>query len=55
MVTYVLFFFVLAVVTGVFALIVAGPLAPILFFVTLALFLWSGYTYLRERRRGTRR
>lgn len=55
MITYVLFFFVLAIVTGVFALLVAGPLAPILFFVTLVLFLWSGYTYFRERRRGMRR
>jgi uncharacterized membrane protein YqgA involved in biofilm formation len=55
MITYVLFFFVLAILTGVFALIVTGPFGPIMFFVALALFAWSGAMYLRERRRGARR
>jgi hypothetical protein len=55
MLTYVLFFFVVAVLAGVFALIAAGPLGLIMFFVALALFAWSSIMYMRERRRGSRR
>lgn len=55
MLTYVIFFFVLAVVFGVFALVVTGPIAPIIFFIALGLFAWSGLAYLGERRRGPRR
>jgi uncharacterized membrane protein YtjA (UPF0391 family) len=55
MLTYVLFFFVVALVTGVFALVATGPIGPIMFFVALILFGWSWIMYIRERRRGTRR
>jgi hypothetical protein len=55
MLTYVLFFFVVAVAAGIFALVSAGPIGPIMFFVSLLLFGWSWIMYIRERRRGSRR
>lgn len=55
MLTYVIFFLILAVATGVFSVLVKGMLAPIMFIVSFALFLWSGVMYMRERQRGSRR
>lgn len=55
MLTYVIFFLFLAMVTGVFAIAVKGAVAPVIFTVALALFLGSGFAYMRERYRGSRR
>jgi hypothetical protein len=55
MLTYVIFILFLAIVTGVFAFAIMGALAPVVFTVTLALFLGSGFAYMRERYRGPRR
>jgi ABC-type polysaccharide/polyol phosphate export permease len=55
MLTYVIFFLILAIATGVFSMLVRGPLPPIMFVVSFILFLWSGIMYMRERRRGSRR
>ena len=55
MLTYVVFFLIVAIVTGVAALFLKGALAPGAFFVSLALFVWSGLAYMQERRRGSRR
>jgi hypothetical protein len=55
MFTYVILFLFLAIVAGVFVVTVKGTLAPILFGLALALFLWSGFSYMRERYRGSRR
>lgn len=55
MLTYVLFFFVIAVATGIFSIVAKGAIGPIMFVIALILFAWSGAMYLRERRRGNRR
>ena len=55
MLTYVIFILFLAIVTGVFAIAIMGAVAPVIFTVVLALFLGSGYVYMRERYRGSRR
>jgi hypothetical protein len=55
MLTYVIFFLVLTIVAGGFALIMAGPLGLIMFVVALLLLGWSAIMYMRERSRGTRR
>ena len=55
MLTYVIFFLFLAIVAGVFAVMQDGPLASIMFSVALALFLGSGFAYMRARYRGSRR
>jgi membrane protein YdbS with pleckstrin-like domain len=53
--TVAIFFLIVAIVAGVFALTIKGPLVPILFVVALIMFVWSGIMHLRERRRGHRR
>jgi hypothetical protein len=53
--TVAIFFLIVAIVAGVFALTIKGPLVPILFVVSLIMFVWSGFMHLRERRRGARR
>ena len=53
--TATIFFLLVAIVAGIFSLTMKGPLIPILFFVSLIMFVWSGIMHLRERRRGTRR
>jgi hypothetical protein len=55
MLTYVIFILFLAIVTGAIAIAIMGTLAPVIFSVTLALFLGSGFAYMRERYRGPRR
>lgn len=55
MLTYVIFFLIVAIATGIFALFVKGMLPPLMFIVSLVMFLWSGIMYMRERRRGSRR
>ena len=49
------FFLLVAIVAGVFSLMVKNALMPILFVVSFLMFIWAGITYMRERRRGTRR
>jgi len=53
--TVTIFFLIIAMIAGVLALTIKGPLVPILFVVALIMFVWSGIMHLRERRRGTRR
>lgn len=53
--TVAIFFLIVAIVAGIFALTVKGPLVPIMFTVALVMFVWTGIMHLRERRRGTRR
>ena len=53
--TVAIFFLIIAVIAGVFALTMKGPLVPILFVVALVMFVWTGIMHLRERRRGQRR
>ena len=53
--TAAIFFLLIAIAAGVFSLMVKTPLMPLLFAVSLAMFVWSGILHLRERRRGTRR
>jgi len=53
--TVAIFFLIVAVIAGVFALTMKGPLVPILFVVALVMFVWTGIMHLRERRRGQRR
>ena len=53
--TVAIFFLLLAIVAGVMSLTIKGPLVPILFVVSLIMFIWSGIMHLRERRRGQRR
>jgi predicted PurR-regulated permease PerM len=53
--TAALFFLLVAIVAGVFTFLVKNTLMPILFAVSLVMFVWAGITYMRERRRGTRR
>jgi uncharacterized membrane protein YtjA (UPF0391 family) len=55
MFTYVLLFLLLAIVTGVLMLSMQGPIAPIMFGVSLVLFVASGFAYMRERYRERRR
>jgi hypothetical protein len=55
MLTYVIFFLILTVLAGGFALIAAGPLGLIVFVVALVLLGWSAIMYMRERARGSRR
>ena len=55
MLTYVIFFLILTVLAGGFALIAAGPLGLIMFVVALVLLGWSAIMYMRERARGSRR
>ena len=52
MLTYVLFFLIVALATGIFALMAHTALAPIMLFVSLAMLVWAGVMYMRERRRG---
>ena len=53
--TVTIFFLIVAIIAGVFALTMKGPLVPILFVVALIMFVWTGIMHLRERRRGLRR
>jgi hypothetical protein len=53
--TVAIFFLLIAIAAGVFSLMLHSPLVPVLFFVALAMFVWTGIMHLRERRRGTRR
>ena len=53
--TVAIFFLIIAIIAGVFALTMKGPLVPILFVVALIMFVWTGIMHLRERRRGGRR
>ena len=55
MLTYVIFFLFLVIVAGVFAVTLNGALASTLFSVALALFLGSGFAYMRARYRRSRR
>jgi len=55
MLTYVLFFLVVTIVTGVFALLLKGTLGLVMFVIALVLLGWSAIMYMRERARGTRR
>jgi hypothetical protein len=51
MLSAVIFFLMLAVVTGVLAVTVKSALASAMFGVALALFLGSGFAYMRRRPR----
>jgi hypothetical protein len=53
--TVTIFFLIVAIIAGVFALTMKGPLVPILFVVAFIMFVWTGIMHLRERRRGGRR
>jgi membrane protein YdbS with pleckstrin-like domain len=53
--TVTIFFLIIAIIAGVFALTMKGPLVPILFVVAFIMFVWTGIMHLRERRRGGRR
>ncbi len=53
--TAAIFFLLVAIAAGFFSLMVKTALMPILFFVALGMFVWSGILHLRERRRGVRR
>ena len=53
--TAAIFFLLVAIAAGFFSLMVHNALMPILFFVALIMFVWSGILHLRERRRGVRR
>jgi len=57
--TAAIFFLLVAIVAAVFTLVVKiAVVMPILYVVSGAsflAFLWAGITYMRERRRGTRR
>ena len=53
--TAAIFFLLITIVAGIFAVTIKGPLVPILFVVSLVMFIWSGFMHLRERRRGVRR
>jgi hypothetical protein len=53
MLSYAIFFLLLALITGV--LMLNGTLGPVIFSVALAAFLGSGFAYMRERYRGSRR
>jgi uncharacterized membrane protein YtjA (UPF0391 family) len=41
MLTWAVAFLFLAIIAGVFSMLVAGPVGPILFVVFFALFIWS--------------
>src|SRR5437868_712429 len=53
--TAAIFFLLVAIAAGFFSLMIKNALMPILFFVALLMFVWSGILHLRERRRGVRR
>ena len=53
--TVAIFFLLVAIIAGILAMTVKGPLVPIMFAVALVMFIWTGIMHLRERRRGTRR
>ena len=53
--TVAIFFLLVAIVAGIFTLMVKNTLMPILFAVSFIMFVWAGITYMRERRRGVRR
>jgi hypothetical protein len=57
--TVAIFFLLVAIVAGVFTFIVkTAVVTPILFAMSIFSFLafvWAGITYMRERRRGSRR
>jgi MFS superfamily sulfate permease-like transporter len=53
--TYVLFFLIVALATGIFALMAHTALAPIMLLASLAMFVWAGVMYMRARRRRARR
>jgi hypothetical protein len=55
MLTYVIFFLILTLVAGGFALVLKGPLGLIMFVIALMLLGWSAIMYMRERSRGMRR
>ncbi|HYG55495.1 MAG TPA: hypothetical protein VD965_09375 [Burkholderiales bacterium] len=50
MLTWVITFFLLALVAGTVGMIAAGPVGLILFVVFLAAAVWSLIQYMRERR-----
>ena len=51
MLSHVIFFLLLAIVTGVLAVTLKGALASLGFGLALALFLGSGFAYMRRRQR----
>jgi len=57
--TAAIFFLLVAIVAAVFTFVVkTAVVMPVLYVmsaVSFIAFLWAGITYLRERRRGTRR
>ena len=53
--TVAIFFLIIAIIAGIFALTIKGPLVPIMFAVALVMFIWTGIMHLRERKRGIRR
>jgi membrane protein implicated in regulation of membrane protease activity len=53
--TAAIFFLLVAIAAGVFTFMVQNALLPVLFAVSLVMFVWAGMTYMRERRRGSRR
>lgn len=53
MLTYAVIFLLVAIITGV--LMLNGTIGPVIFSLALALFLGSGFAYMRERYRGPRR
>jgi len=57
--TVAIFFLLVAIVAGVFTFIVkTAVIMPVLYAmsaVSFVAFLWAGITYMRERRRGSRR
>ena len=55
MLTLAIAFLIIAILIGVFGFIAVGPAGSILFFIFLALFVWSFVQYLRGRNRGSRR
>ena len=52
--SWVIIFLVLAIVTGVLTVTMQGAVPTILFGVSLALFVGAGFAYMRERHRGSR-
>lgn len=51
MLTWAIIFLIIAVLAGVFGLMVAGPIGPIAFLVFLGLFIWSAFMHFREQDR----
>jgi hypothetical protein len=45
---------ILALIAGLFGLLVVGPLGPVLYFVALVLFVASAVRYVGKRRKTTK-